>query len=360
MWTAIAIVLSAIITAVVTGVAQNQNAESIDETNQANLQAVRETNAANAEQANLAYERSRPLAQITDMQRAGISVPAAMQKIAGGGTYQAPTLQAGTQMAKQFDFSQLSGSLERLGSIPSAVNQERMQKVELDHIMQQMQLERDAAERETQLHQYNLWKEQHGKEVATLLDAASRELASLSIDKGIYLNNYKSFEDFVHATGFDQTQTYRDLPHLARVQLQSGYNTQFEQLRSERQQSNNDIAAQDKHEIDEKTKTQLQKSIEDFDAAKDAREKEYEARKVRAALEQYRDSYELGLSLKQAASIFELDNNGDIKFENGQPIFKPGQDKIVGQYDNVRDFWNGVFEIVPARLLAELIRYILK
>lgn len=347
MATSLIITLVLGLVAVMAGVAgtistNRDNAASVKETNEANLQSVRETNAANAEQANLAYDRSRPQNQIADMVRSGISLPAAMQKIAGGGTYTAPVMQSGTSQASQFNYGGIADAFEHLNSIPSNAMSLRMQEAQLDQIKQSMRLQEESAKRAEQLHQYNLWKEEHGKETATLLDAASRELASLSIDKGIYLKDFRSFEDFVHATGFDLTDTYRNLPHLARVQLQSGYNTQFEQLRSERSQSNADVAAKDAHDLAVKHKRQLQQLIEDFDAAKDARNQEYHARELVSTLESMVS--ELGISRQEMIESIEAYRGKDGKLHQ-----KP--ERSISP--TMQNFWNTVFDIVPVGSLSE-------
>lgn len=228
------------------------NLEQTKLTNEANLEQVRLTNAANAEQANLAYQRSLPVNQVRDLMDAGMSKAGALNKLAGGGVYTPPALQAGTSQAStaqapSYDYSGIAQAFERLGSIPAATMQMQMQKEQLNALRDEMRMKREQAQREQQKHDYDMWREQYGKDAAIVLDAASSKVSDALLHSGKDISDYKSFESMLRDLNLQDDKDIKRMPHLARTQLEDSVRSKFAESRAQQQQNNANVAAYDAH-----------------------------------------------------------------------------------------------------------------
>lgn len=361
----LAFVLPALISAIAgigLGIGQNvANTKSVESTNDANLQAVRETNASNVEQANLAYQRSLPINQVKGLMDAGMSRAGALNKLTGGGTYTAPVLQSSHGDAPQMDFSGIASSIERLSGVPSNVEQHKMMKLQRDNLEQEMRL-RDSEElRKQEQHTYDMWLKTYGKNATVMIDNLSSKIVSLAADKGINLDDIDSTDKLVKAFDLGNDATWRTMPAQARSQVLEGVRLQAAENRANESSSDAHRAAEDTHKLSQKQIDRLIQEIDDFNAAKSAREKEYAARRVKAQLEQDASVFELGMSLGQSLRVFEHDKDGNIVFgENGYPKFIEGLEEHNKDWSKVRNFWQAMFEVFPVTMIGTILKGILK
>lgn len=355
----LAFVLPALISAIAgigLGIGQNvANTKSVESTNEANLQAVRETNASNVEQANLAYQRSLPINQVKSLMDAGMSRAGAFNYLTGGGTYTAPVLQSSHGDAPQMDFSGIASSIERLSGVPSNVEQHKMMQLQRENLQQEMHLRELDEQRKQEQHQYDMWLKTYGKNATVMIDDLSSKIVSLAADKGINLDNIDSTDKLVKAFDLGNDATWRNMPAQARSQVLEGVRLQAAENRANQ-------SAQDKHNLDVKMLEKLRLEIQDFKDEQDARKKEYAARKVRATAQQMADSYDLSMSLSHALSVFEIDKDGNIKFDsNGLPVYRNDLIKENEQgWSEVREFWNKCFEVIPANILLRALSSVFK
>lgn len=257
MWIAIASVIAAIIGAVVTGVTASENYSAQQETNETNLKIARETNQSNVEQAELAYQRSLPANQVKSLMDAGMSRAGAFNQLAGGGTYSAPVLQAAHMDAPQKDFSGVAASMERLGTIPTNVEQERLIQEQRNSLATDTQIKLAEEERKRELHQYDLWEKEHGQRAAIMLDEGSSLISQRLLDSGKEFKDYASFEDMLKDLGLKNEPVFRHMPSSARASLEESARAKFDAARQKKEQENRNVAAQDAHDIAE-----LRKQIE--------------------------------------------------------------------------------------------------
>lgn len=231
------------------------NRDIATETNETNLQAVRETNAANVEQANLAYRRSLPINQVADLMQAGFSKHGALNKLAGGGVYSAPALQSATaqtgapMQTNPNNVGAFSEIFQRLGNMPADFTQQKLVETQIQQAQEELNIKRAEEKRVAELHQYNVWREKYGKDTALMLDNVSSDIVQKLLDSNKTPDDFKSFDSMVHSIGADLSDGYKNLPHLARIELEQGFNDKFANARAEREQANRDDAARDSHEI---------------------------------------------------------------------------------------------------------------
>lgn len=228
------------------------NAANVKETNEANLEQVRLTNAANAEQANLAYQRSLPVNQVRDLMDAGMSKAGALNKLAGGGVYTPPALQAGTSQpataqTPHFDYSGIAQAAERIANIPANAVQLEYNKEQINALREDLRIKREQEKRAVQLHQYNLWKEQYGKDTATILDAVSSRVSDALLQSGKEISDFKTFESLIRGLNLQDDKDIKRLPHIARTQLYDSVSQKFADVRARQQQEDtHDLALLEK------------------------------------------------------------------------------------------------------------------
>lgn len=230
------------------------NAKNIAATNEANLEQVRLTNAANAEQANLAYQRSLPVNQVRDLMDAGMSKAGALTKLAGGGVYTPPALQAGTSQAStaqapHFDYSGIAQAFERLGSIPANQIQLQYNREQLNALREDVRIKQAAEERARQKHEYDMWREQYGKDTAQLLDSVSSKISDALLQSGKDISEFKSFESLLRGLNMTDDKDIKRMPHLARTQIFDAVRDKFAENRAQEQRSDEHTAAEDAHRL---------------------------------------------------------------------------------------------------------------
>lgn len=328
------------------------NSVSVDKTNAANLQAVRETNAANVEQANLAYQRSLPLQQISDMQKAGISKSAAIAKLTGGGVYTAPTLQVGQSMAKQFDYSKIGDVFERLGDIPANVQQRKMVNEQMNQLRTELNIKKEEHAMQLKLMQEQLTEKQldniekqYGQNVRRAFDSACSKLVSVAREKGVNIADIRTERDIVKLIG--DTEEYNNVPELVRSKLAEVARNRFDSYVAEKTENRAVISAKDAHDIAMKHKKQIQQQIDDFNDAKDARIKEYKLRSLDAELR----------SLATECGLSDLEYKTSLIYIRDVQTGKLKVNHLSAGYLNISDgfdaFWNGLFKIIPLKALSK-------
>lgn len=235
------------------------NLQMNKETNATNIQLQEMANDANAKQAELSYQRSLPINQIRDLMNAGVSKSAAINKLTGGGVYAAPVMgaaqtQAGHVNPVTRDFSKMSEALQQLGNIPSNVVQYKQSQQNLDNLRQEYDLraaeeKRRIAEekRKQELHEFDMWSRQYGKENASALDTASNLVLNALLDSGKEISDFKSFESLIRDLGLSDKPILRNLPSAARAQLETSVRERFAESRAQQQQDNANQAARDAH-----------------------------------------------------------------------------------------------------------------
>lgn len=190
-------ILSAIITAIGIGVQAKNNRE----TNEANTTAVEKTNQANAEQAELAYKRSMPTRQVANMIAAGMSKSAALQSLAGGGSYSAPVMQTAQRQSPNLDFAALA---ERIGGIPSNAQQSAMIKQQLESMKldndikrEQLELAKAQAAREATIQTGDFEAREYDRETAKQTDNLRTIINKRAAEFKVNLNDIKSEQDLI-------------------------------------------------------------------------------------------------------------------------------------------------------------------
>lgn len=209
----------------------------------------REINQSNVEQADLAYRRSLPTAQVSNLQDAGMSKAGALSALSGGGNYVAPTLGAPSVQAPHFDTSPVVNLMREIGEIPANVEQRNLVKTQIQDLETRIENERSAEKRAKDLHEYDVWRKMYDKQTVQKLDAGTNLLLNSLLDSGKDINDFKSYEDLVRGLGLQDAKELRDLPSLARQRLFSDVRDRFDLARQEREQKNRNIAAQDAHNM---------------------------------------------------------------------------------------------------------------
>lgn len=314
------------------------NKASIDETNATNLKQVEETNAtnaaiaaatnkANAEQAELAYQRSLPSNQVANMVAAGMSRNAAISALTGGGSYSAPVMQSLPANAgqvqpfqKAFNGINFDSLIEKISSLPANVMQSDLQKSQLQAANQQFELNIAEEKRKQQIHELDVWQRLYGKETATKLDAAATLISNALLDHGEDISHYSNYEDMVRKLGLNDSPILRDIPYLARTQLEDSVRQKFAENRAQQSQANSNVASHDAHLISEQTLKDMNNAALDWLKEKDAREKEYKLRAAKAQLETIATNEQLDIANYQHDLEFYKDDQGNEQMRISRKI----------------------------------------
>lgn len=354
---------------VATGVGAGLNYQSQKETNEQNLQLAREANQSNVEQAELAYKRSLPTEQIRQLVDAGMSRPAALAALTGGGTYQAPVLQSAHADAPQMDLSGVSAGLERLGSIPSNVEQNQLISAQRHDLEIATQHRINEEHRRQQLHEFDLWQRQYGKDNATALDAARNMTVQALLDSGKDIKDFKSFEDMLRQLGLSSKSNIRNMPSIARAQFEESVRNAFAESRAQqqqdnlnREQENRNQAARDSHTrlLDDlknsefgRTLTQKQinkleadtenvwQQVDAFNDSKDARDKENALRVSRATFEKILTDFNITKEQLRESIYLDADGRPNLKAQASAGI---------------KEAWNFAGQIFGVDYLADIVR----
>ena len=251
--------------------------------NQTNMQIAEKTNAANKELAELAYTRSLPVQQVNNMMAAGMSRGAALQALSGGGSYTAPVMQGSTAQASQnlpknFDVSTLQSAFERIGNIPMVKQQmdltdEQMRKLteEIESLKNRELREQNADVRAQESHRTEQDERLYRRDEQRSYDEVRNALDAALLENGLTYDDIKSRGDMFRYIG--KTDAWKNAKGDAITRVFTDISQNRDNIRNER-------AADDKHEIDQQTLKRLRADLDDFNAEKDTRVKEYKARSI--------------------------------------------------------------------------------
>lgn len=268
------------------------NARSVHETNKHNERLVDKQNAASALESEKAYRRSLPSQQIANMRAAGISDFAAAQSISGGGTYSPAPVNTAKAEAPQID---LSSAIESVTNAVRMKQEERMQNKLLKH-----QAQENAANRENQ-----------------------KEIAQISADSSKYT------ADTAAKTAFERLQHDKDdLEFRKRQYEETGKRLVESQIN-----------------LNDKQREKIKAELDDFSSqpARDAREAEYQMRRIAALFGYHMNEREMEQYMRRH---YTRDENGELV---------PRQ--IEESAENIRSvadsFWETIFSIIPVRYVLE-------
>lgn len=302
-------------------------------TGSANYSIAEMNNAANKEQAELAYERSKPVTQVFNMMQAGMSKPAALNALTGGGTYTPPALST-----PQFQTPDLSNFLENAFRIPSNQMQLDLQQAQLDSIKQDLQLKQNEEQRKIEEHNYNMWEKNYGKKGAEMIDNLSSKITTIAGEKDIALDDIDSIDTLVREFNLQKDKDWISMPFSARLKV---FDSIYRQASENRERVKSDLAKR----IGEQQLQDLKDKAADFAKAKTAREKEYAARAVVADV------------LKTAKSI-----DLEIKQEDlGELLFEKKHDKGLSRTirKKFRAMWDFLADVTPISKISDIIKYVI-
>lgn len=337
------------------------------ETNETNVQLQEMANAANVQQAELAYQRSLPINQVRDLMNAGVSKSAALQKLTGGGLYSAPVLSAAQSQAGHVnpvmqDFSKMSEAFQQLGNIPANVQQAQISEQNYKNLRQEYDLRAADEKRKQELHEFELWSRQYGKDNATALDNATNLVLTKLLDSGKEITDFKSYDDLIRGLGLSSEPIIRHLPSAARAQVESAVRDRFSEARAQRQQENSDVAASDAHNraIDDlrnsalgrkltaaqinniKSNTlKLNAEVIDMNDEHDAKQKEYKLREARATFLKLVEDF--NLKVEELRNDFYFDEHGVPKLKTINTL-------------EAKEFWNMVAKTIGLESIGDILR----
>ena len=209
----------------------------------------REINQSNVEQAQLAYRRSLPTAQVSNLQDAGMSKAGALGALSSGGNYVAPTLGAPSVQSPHFDTSPIVNLMREIGEIPANVEQRNFLKKQIEDLDTRIKNARSEEQRKKDLHEYDVWQKMYDKQTVQKLDAGTNLLLNSLLDSGKDISDFKGYDDLVRGLGLQDAKELRDLPSLARQRLFTDVRDRFDLARDEREQQNRNTSAQDVHNM---------------------------------------------------------------------------------------------------------------
>lgn len=333
------------------------NKKATDETNATNLQIAQETNAANVEQAELAYQRSLPTAQVQQMMQAGMTRAGALSALQGGGSYTAPTLQSAhmEKPEQNLDFNALA---ERLTNIPANVQQSRMVKEQTDALIAEERRKEESARQQLEEHNQRMEfarneeiRKQYGHDAVVMTDKLRSRIDELITKKGVNRDSLDSEQALVNALGLERDPYWQNAPSSARNSvldyvrgIAAENRANAANARANRQQNNADRAADDTHNISRQQLSDLKDRADDYRSEKDARQKEYKLRELRAQFETIAAEYDL--SIAELRKNFYIDDNGQPKLHTKRS-------------QNAKEFWNMVAKVLPLETLGDLLRGVL-
>lgn len=348
------------------GISQNSsNTKSVEDTNKTNYQIAQETNQSNVEQANLAYQRSLPYNQVSNLMSAGMSKAGALSALTGGGVYNPPVLQSSQMQAPQKDYSGIMSAMERFSSIPANVEQSQLIEGQKNALQVDLQNKINADRRAQEQHDFNMWKQGYDKNTALMLDSASSKISNALIDSGKSIQDFKDFEDMLHTLNLDNDKDIRNINYIARQQLEDGVRSKFESERARQDQENKNTASKDAHtlaldtlknsevgrtlsaarlnEIDAHIRQLEDQHMEYLDST-DARLKENKLRESRATLEQLLTDF--NVKKQEFINSIYFDKNG---------IPKPDAE-ILKTSVTLKELWRFIGNVIPIEYLGDILK----
>lgn len=336
------------------GINSSVNKKATEETNATNLQIAQETNAANVEQAELAYQRSLPTAQVQQMMQAGMTRAGALSALQGGGSYTAPTLQSAhmEKPEQNLDFNALA---ERLANIPANVQQSRMVKEQTDALIAEQRRKDESARQQLEEHNQLMEfrrneeiRKQYGHDAVVMTDKLRSRIDELITKKGVNRDSLDSEQSLVKALGLENDPYWQNAPSSARNSvldyvrgIAAENRANAANARAARQQNNADRAADDAHNISSQQLSDLKERADDYRAEKDARQKEYKLRELRAQAESILASD--GLSLSEYEHSLEFNEDGSVRFSR----------KVS---ERAKRAWNRLADTIGIGVLRDLVR----
>lgn len=323
--------------------------------NDTNLQIARETNAANAEQAELAYHRSLPVNQVSNLISAGMSKQGALSALTGGGQYTAPVMQGASVSPNNLDLSGVMAAFDRLGSLSSNVEQQRILKAQRHDLEVTTQNKENAEKRAAELHEYDLWSRRYGKETATKLDAAENLLLNSLLDSGKEIKDFSSYESLVRGLNLQDKSELRDLPSVARQNLFTSVRDKFNEARSQaaegraiETQNNANRAAEDSHKIAVATLTKIRDEHNDWKKHQGERDAESQLAEQRA--KHLKMLEEQGFATDEYKRVLEFYRGDDGKLH-------PRWNKRASDW--MKQQWNEIAKVVGLDYLVDILKGII-
>lgn len=299
------------------------NKKAVEDTNQTNLDIARETNAANAEQAELAYKRSLPVNQLQDMLAAGMSKPAALQKLAGGGSYSMPTLQSAHMEAPQsnIDFGAFA---ERLANIPANAEQSQMTSQQLQDLKDIAEQRRRELEMKEELHLQELrerrqrmlneqreeLRKQYGQEVLERTDRLRSRIIELARQKGVSLSSLQSEDDLVSKLGISDEDLWKTAPAASRDNVLEYVRSNALEERALRSEKRAAVAADDSHKREQQNLIKLKQEVQEYMSSKDTRAKQQHVDSIAAAVAETIAEQDELMELYVRGDLFYKDDDG--------------------------------------------------
>lgn len=337
--------------------ANSANLQMNEETNKTNLEIARETNAANVEQANLSYQRSLPVNQVRNMMQAGVSEPAALAALTGGGSYSAPVLSAGQTQAGHVnpvvkDFSKITESLDRLGNIPGNVQQAQLMQQQLDDAKQIASLRMAEETRKQEIHEFDMWQKMYGKNAAVMIDELSSKIVSMAADKGISLDSIDSIDKLVNSFDLGHDKTWRSMPAGARNQVLEGVRSQAAENRAlaaegraAAAEGRAATAAADAHEESLQRLKQFREDYNNSVKEHKTQDKERAVREARSKVEQI--LAERKGAREEFLQSLNVDDDGKITLR-----------KKVAAW--IHDLWTEFADVLGVEMLSDILRSIVR
>lgn len=355
--------LAAIIASLVSGLfgffgSKNQsdtNVQAVKDTNESNYNIAQQTNAANVEQAELAYKRSLPTAQVQQMMQAGMSKYGALSALQGGGSYTAPTLQSAHFDAPQenVDFNALA---ERLQNIPANAQQASMVREQTSALIQdqrrkdeELRIAIEKHNQEMEFQRNDELRKQYGQNVVVMTDKLRSRVEDLIAKKKADRTSFNTIQDLVNTLDLDNDPYWRNAPASSRDSV-------FEYVRGLASENRANRAAQDTHDTNVLNRENVRLAIDrgraefkQWQSESNARQKEVHLREIAADLNILRS--EIGLADDEAKTyLYYVRDIVSGKLKKDEVARDLG--KTAQLFD---DFWNGLFKIIPLNALSKSI-----
>ena len=175
------------------------NTRQVETTNKANRELVQMQNAAAKEEAELAYQRSRPENQVANMMNAGMSRAGAINALNGGGSYQPAPVNTPQDQAPQIDTTSAINAIQSAAQL-----QEQKRQFNMQHAEQKRQFNLNHAETKRM------------NDDALLTSGKQRELLGVEIDGKSIANDLLKIEREVANANKDGRIETEKLENVAR------------------------------------------------------------------------------------------------------------------------------------------------
>jgi hypothetical protein len=257
-------------------------------------------------------------------------------------------MQTSSSQAPNLDFNALA---ERIGGIPSNAQQSAMVKQQLESMKldneikkEQLEMAKAAAARDAASQGFNLERDSYDFETRKQTDALRAIISKRAAELGVNLNDIKSEQDLINKLKLNDVSEWRD----ARAETRENV---FNYIESSNRLRTSNQNAQDVHD-------KMYAELQDFNAAKTAREREYHMRAMAAQFEQLMQARGLVQEFYSLRDDFEFDKDGNLVLENGFPKFK--NPKAVETFGAIRGFWRDASDVLPINIIGDILRIIFR